>query len=377
MSQRQSRRTKSASKTPTPTDLPYLKRDRQFGVDRVFVRRNGRTIRLRETPGTAAFAKEYTEAMAQLVADIARRKEADAKRKTLDQVKLRTFGWVAARYFTSGEFRNLDPKSQQTRRSVIEECLRETCNGALMRDCPVPQITSAKIKALRDAKASQRGAANNRRKYLSAMFGWAVEDGCMPSNPARDVRKLRYPSDGFHSWTVEEVAQFERRHPVGTKARLALGLLMFLGVRRDDVVRLGPDMVRDGVISFVPRKTRYKRTALSHKPILADLAQIIAASHTGQTTFLITAYGKPFSTAGFGNWFRARCNEAGLTHCSAHGLRKAGATLAANRGATVHQLMAIFDWTTPGQAEVYTRTADRKSLAGRAMGLLSREQGEN
>jgi integrase len=366
-----SRPNKSApNKTLTPTDLPYLKRDRQFGIERVFVRRHGRTIRLRETPGTAAFAKEYTEAMAQLVAGIARRKEAEAKRNTLDQVKLRTFGWVAARYFTSGEFRNLDPKSQQTRRSVIEECLRETCNGALMRDCPVPQITSAKIKALRDAKASQRGAANNRRKYLSALFGWAVEDGCMSNNPARDVRKLRYPSDGFHSWTVEEVAQFERRHPVGTKARLALGLLMFLGVRRDDVVRLGPDMVRDGVISFVPRKTRYKRTALSHKPVLADLARIIAASPTGTTTFLATEYGKPFSTAGFGNWFRARCNEAGLTHCSAHGLRKAGATLAANRGATVHQLMAIFDWTTPGQAEVYTRTADRKSLAADAMKFL-------
>jgi hypothetical protein len=40
---------------------------------------------------------------------------------------------------------------------------------------------------------------------------------------------------------------------------------------------------------------------------------------------------------------------------TAHGLRKAGATIAAENGATVHQLMAIYDWSTPNQAEVYTR----------------------
>jgi Protein adenylyltransferase SelO len=38
---------------------------------------------------------------------------------------------------------------------------------------------------------------------------------------------------------------------------------------------------------------------------------------------LVTAHGKPFTPAGFGNWFRDRCNEANLRHCSAHGLRKA------------------------------------------------------
>lgn len=369
---------KASPKTSTPTELPYLKIDKsQHGKARVFVRRAGRTIRLYEAPGTAAFAKEYYAALEQLATGLAKRKADEAKRKTLDNLKPRTFGWVASRYFASGEFRNLDPKSQQTRRAVIESCLRETHHGAPMRDCPVSQITPAKIKALRDAKADQRGAANNRRKYLSAMFGWAVEDGCMTTNPARDVRKLRYATDGFHTWTIEEVDQFERRYPIGTKARLALALLMYLGVRRDDVVRIGPEMVRDGLISFVPRKTRHKRAALSHKPVLPDLARIIAASEIGPETFLVTEYGKPFSAAGFGGWFRDRCDDAGLPRCTAHGLRKAGASIAAERGATTHQLMAIFDWTTPGQAEVYTRAANRKRLAGDAMGLLSREQGEN
>jgi integrase len=99
---------------------------------------------------------------------------------------------------------------------------------------------------LRDRKAETPAAANNRRKYLSSMFGWAVEHGLLRFNPAREVRKVRYASAGFHTWSVDEVRQFEERHPVGTKARLALALLLYLGVRRGDVVILGRQLVKDG-----------------------------------------------------------------------------------------------------------------------------------
>ena len=75
--------------------------------------------------------------------------------------------------------------------------------------------------------------------------------------------------------------------------------------------------------------------------------------------------GPRLATVGFGNKFREWCNEAGLPHCSAHGLRNAGATIAADAGATEHQLMAIYGWELPRQAAVYTRKANRKRLAGR------------
>jgi len=68
-------------------------------------------------------------------------------------------------------------------------------------------------------------------------------------------------------------------------------------------------------------------------------------------TFLVTEQGKPFTEAGFTNWFRDRCAEAALPDRSAHGLRKASATRAAENGATTHQLMAIFGWLTIKQAE--------------------------
>ncbi len=47
------------------------------------------------------------------------------------------------------------------------------------------------------------------------------------------------------------------------------------------------------------------------------------------------------SCAWSGRGFRDRCNEAGLRHCSAHGLRKACATRLANAGYMVEQIKAI------------------------------------
>ncbi len=83
-----------------------------------------------------------------------------------------------------------------------------------------------------------------------------------------------------------------------------------------------------------------------------------------------TSFGKPFSAAGVGMRMRGWCDQAGLPHCSGHGLRKAAATIAAMNGATAHQLMSIFGWTTLQQAEVYTRAADQMRLANASMHML-------
>jgi integrase len=59
----------------------------------------------------------------------------------------------------------------------------------------------------------------------------------------------------------------------------------------------------------------------------------------------------------FGNAFSDACRKAGVNK-SAHGLRKIGATRAANNGATVAQLNAIFGWTGSKMASLYTQTAE-------------------
>lgn len=350
-------------------DLPYLSPEEdRHGNMRYYVRRYGKRIRINEKVGTPAFLEAYNVALKSLerptrnVAEI--KPAADA-----------TMGWLASLYFGSVEFRRLDATSKKRRRSIIEECLDEPLKPGSMhiiRDCPVAKFSSAHVKMLRDRKAEVPGTANNRKKYISAMFGWAIENKVASSNPARDVKRIDYATDGFHTWSVDEVAQFIKRHPAGTKAYLALGILLFLGVRGGDVVKLGPGMVSNGVIRMVPRKTRHKRVEESFKPILPVLADIIAKSPTGRFTYLETERRKPFSAAGFGNWFKDRCVEAKVPG-SAHGLRKAGATILAEAGATDRQLMAVYDWTTEKQANTYTRAANRKRLAASGMGLIGEQ----
>ena len=107
-------------------------------------------------------------------------------------------------------------------------------------------------------------------------------------------------------------------------------------------------------------------------PMLPALQKAIEAGPTGPLTYLVTDYGQPFKVAGFGNWFRDRCVEAGVPG-RAHGLRKAGATRVAELGATPHQLMALYGWLTLAEAERYTRQASRRKLAGEAAHMMMRE----
>jgi integrase len=167
------------------------------------------------------------------------------------------------------------------------------------------------------------------------------------------------------SWTDVDIARFEARHPVGSKARLALALLLYTGQRRGDVVRLGRQHIRNGVLSIKQSKTG----AQVDLPVLAELQAALDLTPIGMT-FLVTRRGIPFTPGAFGMWFRDRCTEAGLKGLSAHGLRKAAATRLAECGATAHELMAVFGWSTLREAERYTRAANRKALASGVMRKL-------
>jgi integrase len=103
-----------------------------------------------------------------------------------------------------------------------------------------------------------------------------------------------------------------------------------------------------------------------------SLRAIIDATPSGHLTYIVSSYGKPYTAESFGNKFREWCDQAGLKHCSAHGIRKFDATAAAENGATAHQLMAMFGWDSIRQAEHYTRKASQEKLASGAMHLLAR-----
>ena len=110
-------------------------------------------------------------------------------------------------------------------------------------------------------------------------------------------------------------------------------------------------------------------------PIHPELKRALTAAPRNNLTFLVTEFGKPFSAAGFGNWFRDQCNLARLPQCSAHGLRKAAATRLADAGCSEHELMAITGHKSLSEVARYTRAADQIRLARQALNIqLGSEQ---
>jgi integrase len=173
--------------------------------------------------------------------------------------------------------------------------------------------------------------------------------------------KIKTPkSDGHHTWTEDEIAQFEAAHPIGSKARLALALGLCTVQRRGDVVRMGRQDIRNGWLHVEQEKTG---KVLDLPVYLTELPAILDATPSGHLTFLITKTGKPYGANDFSEQFRKWCDDAGLAQrCTFHGLRKAGCRRLAEAGRSANEIAA---WSGQSLREVerYTKAADQKRLA--------------
>jgi hypothetical protein len=109
-------------------------------------------------------------------------------------------------------------------------------------------------------------------------------------NPVAGVSAPKAKGDGFQTWTEVQIAVFEARHPIGSRARLAFALLLYTAQRRGDVIRMGRQHIRNGLLAVRQNKTG---TALQI-PIHAAL-QVTPSDHL---TFLTTSFGKPFTAPG-------------------------------------------------------------------------------
>jgi integrase len=271
---------------------------------------------------------------------------------------------LAVSYFQSVDHRSMQARTQRVYRGLIDRfCNQADKDGNQFGDKRAALIGREHIVRLIATKADKPEAANQFRKVLRAMMKHAVEIGLRVDDPTRDVRAIRVKSDGFHSWSDAEIAQFEKRHPVGSRARLAFALLLYTGQRRSDVVSMGRQHVRGGVLSVRQKKTGAELSI----PVHPTLQAILDDASRDNMTFLTTQFGKPFTSNGFGNWFRDQCNAAGLPQCSAHGLRKAAARWLAEAGCTAHEIASITGHASLKQVAHYTKAADQGRLANAAM----------
>lgn len=331
-------------------ELPYLSVETtRHGARVYYVRKGGRRTRLPE-PSGAGFMDAYRAAIA----------GAPPPPKAQEKAKAGTLGWLTAQYLASAAFARLAPATRATRRRLLDGIARK---GGTQ---PIRAIDVSVVVASRDARKAPE-AANSFLKTMSALFSWACEMNLAPVNPVTGVKRIRTGSTGHAVWTEADIAAYRARHPLGTRARLMLEMLLGTGLRISDIAVLGRQHIRNGEITIKTQKTGTIVTL----PITRELQAAIDSMEADNLTLLRTESGKAFTVKGLGQWFRDRCDEAGVKDKSAHGLRKFAATALADAGASEHMLMAVFGWKDPKEAAVYTREANRKRLARAAFGLIS------
>jgi integrase len=323
------------------------------GRPHCYFRRSGYPrVPLKGLPWSPQFLADYEAALQTPQLQIG------AKRTKPGSVNAATAG-----YFTSLEFRSLAAGTQKMRRAILERFRKE--HG----DKPVVLLPQKFIAVM--LSRMKPFAARNWLKTIRGLMQFCVTQEICAVDPTQGIKLPRAKTDGVHTWTEAEISQFEAAHVVGSMARLALALGVYTGLRRGDAVGIGRQHVRDGILHVRQGKTGGSLRI----PMHTDLLGILDATPSGNMAFLVTAYDKPFTAAGFGAWFRKRCDEAGLSEdCSFHGLRKAACRRLAEAGCSANEIAAISGHASLREVERYTKAADQERMARNALARTTQNE---
>ena len=268
-------------------------------------------------------------------------------------------------WYKSAQYTQLGDTTKRNYRLVAERLREEHGHRA------VEDITRGVVKRLMATKADKPAAANMILRLLCLFLDHAMDSlEWIETNPARGVKKYASKSStGFHAWDEAEIKTYFKRWPIGSGADLAMVLMLYTGAARVDAVQLGPDnLSSDGKrICYQREKMKTRDGVLVDIPVHPELAKRLDRLTPMPKTFLQTEAGQQRSAAGLGNMMRKWCDAAGLSECSAHGLRKACARRLAEAGASPHEIMAVTGHKTLAEVEKYTSTFARAGLADRAM----------
>jgi integrase len=324
--------------------------DKKTGITFRYFRRPGcKRVPLPGLPGSTEFMTAYQAAL-------------DAPRPPIGEKRSRsgTVSATIAAYYLSLDFGALAPGTQGMRRAILERFRAE--HG----DKPIALLPS-KFIALTLHKLKPH-AARNWLKAIRHLMAFAVSVGACQTDPTQGMKIKSPKTDGIYTWSEANIAAYEAAYPVGTKARLALALLLYTAQRRSDVIRIGRQHIANGVLQVRQQKTG----ALLSIPVHPDLKAAIDATPSDHLTLLTTKTGKPYSPNDFSDQFRAWCDAAGLpAACSAHGLRKAACRRLAEAGCSANEIAAISGHATLSELQRYTKAADQARMAKNAMARQS------
>jgi site-specific recombinase XerD len=332
---------------------PYLHRETNRHGNPVWYFRKGKgeRIRIKHAYGTPEFQEAYDAALS------------GEAPKPAGKVAKGSLEWLWMLYRQTDAWTNLSRATRRQRENIMKGALK---TGGVQ---PLSKITGKVIKAGIDRRKGH--AARHFLDTMKGLFKWAVDAEHMKTDPTSGKSVTKPKTKGFPVWEEDEIIQFEKRWPRGTRERVMFDIYCYTGLRRGDAAALGKQHIKNGVISIDTEKTGTRVTI----PVLEVLQKTLDAGPTGDLAFIATKKGDRLTKESVGNAFRDACRAAGIKK-SAHGLRKAAATRAANNGATEAQLEAIFGWEGGKMAALYTRTANRQKLATGAMNTLERTEPE-
>jgi integrase len=264
---------------------------------------------------------------------------------------------VVTEYFDSQQFfASKSAGTQRMRRGILERF------RAAYGDRPFALLPTEWIEALLDNKPPH--AARSWLMTLRSLCQFAVKRGWLRPDPTANIKLASVKSDGFHTWTDDEIATFKAYHPIGSTPLLALALLLYTAQRRGDVVKMGRQHIRDGVLTVKQQKTGKPLMI----PVHPELRTILDATPSGHLTFLVTATGKPYGGNHVSESFREWCDAAGVSkRCSAHGLRKAACRRLAEAGCSANEIASISGHASLDEVARYTKAADQARMARNAM----------
>ena len=282
-------------------------------------------------------------------------------------IKPGSFSDLITIFYQTAAFIQLSDASRQTYRYTLERFRAEYGNH------PVAGFEERHVAAILDRMATIPAAANRLRRMLIALMKLAKQRKMIRVNPMTDIEPIRYKTKPHKDWPEAEIKRFTDCYPIGTRERLAFELLLCVGSRRGDGLRMGPGHVRCGRLRY----RQQKNGANIDIPMPPQLRAAIAAMppRKQQVVFLEARGGKAFTDKGFGKWFSEISQKAGVPKgLSPHGLRKACCRRLAEAGCSPHEIMAISGHTTLKEVTRYTEAASRSKLADSAMKTLQTAQ---
>ena len=329
--------------------------DRHGKARHYFRRRGFKKVPLPGMPWSPEFMAAYQAALAGVTATTT---EIGASR-----TKPGTLNAAVVGFYQSIDFQQLSAGTKASRRAILERLRSKTgTDGIAGGDRPLALLDQKNV--LRLLSQLKPHARRNWLKTLRGLLEFAKAEGFITANPTDGLKTKVPQSEGHYSWSEEDIARYESHHAIGTKARLALGLLIYTGQRRGDIIRMGRQHIRNGALHFVQEKTRTPMEL----PVVPELQAILDATPSNHLTFLVTKSGGPYSGTDFSEFFRTQCDAAGLPKkCTAHGLRRAFARRMAERGNTTHQIASWTGHKSLSMVQRYTRAADQARLAREAI----------